>query len=73
MLIRKAFDSELIGGRNKMFIERIEIENFKAISNMRIDFKPGINLLIGDNGVGKTSILDAIVVALGGYLNGGNL
>ena len=55
-----------------MFIERIEIENFKAVSNMEINFKPGINLLIGDNGVGKTSVLDAIVVALGGYLNGVN-
>lgn len=32
--------------------------------------KFGVNLLIGDNGVGKTSVLDAI--ALGGYLNGVN-
>lgn len=55
-----------------MYIEKIEIENFKAISKMELAFKPGVNLLIGDNGVGKTSILDAIVVALGGYLGGIN-
>lgn len=55
-----------------MFIEKIEIKNFKAISNMELKLKPGVNLLIGDNGVGKTAILDAIVVALGGYLNGVN-
>ncbi len=55
-----------------MYLERIKIENFKAISSMEIHLKSGVNLLIGDNGVGKTSILDAIVVALGGYLNGVN-
>ncbi len=55
-----------------MYIEKVEIENFKAISKMELIFKPGVNLLIGDNGVGKTSVLDAIVVALGGYLGGIN-
>lgn len=53
-----------------MFIDEIEIENFKVISNMKLKLKPGVNVLIGDNGVGKTSILEAIVVALGGFLNG---
>ena len=56
----------------RMYISKLKIDNFKAISKMSIDLKPGINLLIGDNGVGKTSILDAIVVALGGFLNGVN-
>lgn len=55
-----------------MFIEKIEIENFKAISQIELNFKRGVNLLIGDNGAGKTSKLEAGVVALGGYLNGVN-
>ncbi len=55
-----------------MYFEKIEIENFRSIVSMELNFKPGVNLLIGDNGVGKTSILDAIVIALGGYLNGVN-
>lgn len=53
-----------------MYIEKIRIQNFKAIDNIEIDFRPGVNLLIGDNGVGKTSVLEAITVALGGFLTG---
>ncbi len=48
----------------------IDIENFKAIDRMHIIFRPGIDLLIGDNGVGKTAILEALIVALGGFFSG---
>lgn len=53
-----------------MYIEKVSIKNFKAIDNIEIEFRPGVNLLIGDNGVGKTSVLEAITVALGGFLAG---
>lgn len=53
-----------------MYIEKVSIKNFKAIDTVEIDFCPGVNLLIGDNGVGKTSILEAITVALGGFVTG---
>lgn len=53
-----------------MFLKNISIQNFKAIENMTITFQSGINLLIGDNGVGKSSVLNAVVVALGGYFSG---
>lgn len=49
-----------------MYLEKIHIENYKAIGKLDIDLKPGMNLLIGDNGAGKTSVLDGIAVALGG-------
>ena len=41
-----------------MYLEKIYIENYKAIEKMDIDLKPGVNLIIGDNGAGKTSVLD---------------
>lgn len=47
-----------------MYIKRIDIENFKAISKLNLQLKPGVNILIGDNGVGKTSILDTIQNAI---------
>lgn len=49
-----------------MYLERIHIKNYKAIEELDIDLKPGVNLLIGDNGSGKTSVLEGIAVALGG-------
>lgn len=53
-----------------MYIKKIEIKNFKAIDYISLDFKPGVNLVIGDNGVGKTSILEAVTVALHGIMTG---
>lgn len=53
-----------------MRIKHLTIENFKGMTHCEIDFKPGFNLLIGDNGKGKTSILEAASVALGGFLAG---
>ena len=49
-----------------MYLEKVHIQNYKAIEDLNIAFKPGVNLLIGDNGAGKTSVLEGIAVALGG-------
>lgn len=53
-----------------MFLKNIRISNFKAIEEMKLEFEKGFNIIIGDNGVGKTSILEAISVTLGGFLRG---
>ena len=53
-----------------MFLKNITISNFRAIENMNLEFQEGFNIVIGDNGVGKTSILEAISVTLGGFLRG---
>ncbi|MCM1056782.1 MAG: AAA family ATPase [Firmicutes bacterium] len=49
-----------------MYLENVNIKNYKGIEEIDIDLKPGINLLIGDNGAGKTSVLEGIAVALSG-------
>lgn len=41
----------------EMYFKEVEIKNFKGIAAMKLMFKPGVNLLIGENGVGKTSVL----------------
>lgn len=49
-----------------MHLEKVTLKNYKAFDDLEIDLQPGINLLVGDNGAGKTSVLDGIAVALGG-------
>ncbi|RJQ67114.1 MAG: DUF2813 domain-containing protein [Desulfobacteraceae bacterium] len=49
-----------------MYLEQINIEGFKSFSvKTNMSFQPGISVIIGNNGVGKSNILDAIVWALG--------
>lgn len=55
--------------RNYIFmkIDKIEILNFKNFSEANVSFGKGVNLFVGTNGSGKTSILEAINVAIGGF------
>lgn len=48
----------------KSYITKIEIENFKIFSNIRCDLSEHINILIGKNGLGKTSFLQALTLGL---------
>lgn len=43
-----------------MTLENIEILNFKNIGSTKLDFSPGVNCLLGMNGMGKSNLLDAI-------------
>ena len=52
-----------------MTINKIEIENFKLFNKQTFEFNNNFNLIVGINGSGKTSLLRAISVALGGWAN----
>ena len=52
-----------------MRINQIEIENFKLFKKSKFKFNKNFNLIIGINGSGKTSLLRAIAVSLGGWAN----
>lgn len=53
-----------------MRIDRLTIENFKGFSRREFSFAPGFNLIVGTNGTGKTSALDALTVAAGSWFLG---
>lgn len=55
---------------NPTYIKNVTITNFKKIEKTAVDFTKGFNLIIGDNGYGKTSVIEAVSVALGGYIAG---
>lgn len=40
-------------------IERLEIKNFTAFSGLVLDLSPKVNVIIGENGTGKTHLLKA--------------
>jgi energy-coupling factor transporter ATP-binding protein EcfA2 len=44
-------------------LRRIELTNFTAFSDLAMDFSPGVNVVIGKNGTGKTHILKALYAA----------
>jgi len=55
----------------KMNITHVRIENFKGFyGNFDLDLKEGLNILVGDNEAGKSTILEAINLALSGIFNG---
>ena len=43
-----------------MFIEDISIVNYKNLKDVKVVFSPRLNCLIGNNGAGKTNLMDAI-------------
>ena len=43
-----------------MTLEQLTILNYKNIAEAQLQFSPKVNCLIGNNGMGKTNVLDAI-------------
>lgn len=43
-----------------MILRSLAITNFKNIPDARLDFSPKINCLLGNNGMGKSNMLDAV-------------
>ena len=52
-----------------MNIKQLRMQSFRGISDLTLDFDTRLNVLIGDNGSGKSSILDCSAVFLS-YLMG---
>jgi energy-coupling factor transporter ATP-binding protein EcfA2 len=46
-------------------ITQLQLENFTAFTELSIDFSPGINIIIGENGTGKTQLLKAVLAMSG--------
>lgn len=53
-----------------MHLKTLGLKNFRCYEEVEIDFHPEYTVLVGDNGTGKSTVLDAVAIALGGYLAG---
>src|SRR5688572_15180092 len=43
-----------------MHVTRLELRHLRRFQELRLDPSPGLNLITGDNGAGKTSVLEAL-------------
>jgi predicted ATP-binding protein involved in virulence len=57
-------DSYRIG----MLVQQLTIESFRGIDSLSLTLHPELTVIVGENGVGKTSVLDAIAILLDNYL-----
>jgi len=43
-----------------MYIKTLELQNLRSFKTLKLNFSPDINIILGDNAKGKTTILEAI-------------
>ena len=43
-----------------MYIESLELKNYRNYQNLQLDFDKGTNIFYGDNAQGKTNILESV-------------
>jgi len=53
-----------------MYISKLVIQNFKIFKNFSIELGQGLNILVGNNNAGKSTIIEAINLALTGMYSG---
>lgn len=43
-----------------MYIESVQLKNFRNYQSLELEFDQGTNILFGDNAQGKTNVLEAV-------------
>ncbi|HWW42268.1 MAG TPA: AAA family ATPase [Pedobacter sp.] len=51
--------------RETLLLKSIHLKGFKSIEDLSVDVKPGLNILIGKNGSGKSNFLEFLEGAIG--------
>ncbi|WP_372786309.1 ATP-dependent endonuclease [Phenylobacterium sp.] len=50
-----------------MYLAQLRIVNFRKLVDTTLEFRPGLNVLVGPNNVGKTAVVDAMRALLAGH------
>jgi len=53
-----------------MMIKKIIVENYKCLDKFELELNNDLNIIVGDNETGKSTLLEAVNLALTGQLNG---
>src|SRR5271165_6979307 len=49
----------------RFVLVELRLENYAVIDNLVVEFGPGLNLLTGETGAGKSILVDALALLLG--------
>ncbi|WP_288972035.1 ATP-dependent nuclease [uncultured Mesorhizobium sp.] len=49
-----------------MYLATLKIKNFRRLSEIELQFQPGLNVIVGPNNVGKSAVVDALRALLAG-------
>jgi len=61
--IKQYFEEEKTDLKDKK-IKEIELKNLKIFENIKIDFSENVTIILGNNGYGKSTLLEALVLNL---------
>lgn len=50
-----------------MKLSKLELHNYRGFETFHASFHDKLTVIVGDNGAGKTSLLDAAAVAIGTF------
>jgi putative ATP-dependent endonuclease of the OLD family len=53
-----------------LFVTRVIVVNYRCLREADVPLNPGLNVIVGNNECGKSTLLEAIHLALSGQLNG---
>lgn len=51
-------------------IRRIHIQNYRTFKDLNLELQDGMNIIVGNNEAGKSTLLETITLVLSGRLNG---
>jgi predicted ATP-binding protein involved in virulence len=69
MSSQKKIEKKIVN--KETYITKVVIENFKCFKGrFELDFDKHLNIIVGDNEAGKSTIIEAIHLALSGLLKG---
>jgi putative ATP-dependent endonuclease of OLD family len=63
----KPIEFEIIKIIKNMYIKELRIKGYRSIKDLKLNFNEGVNVLIGKNNTGKTSIIDALRLCLSSF------